>query len=910
MPRPNSGRPHLRASSYEIRDIGRAAARRGDNATLRACISELRNYRRTRLAASVARELETLASKLPYESGVPAENRNHQTESRAAQSIHADKQTGVGQSPGADRLSGLAKPRRDSASPISGYIDHLGRWLNMPSGELLSYVRDFRSKLWAAAAIAFLVSLLPFGSSLTLFVAFLAAGLATSSFVDELFFPPLPEPLARRVRITNRAVEKIQHLYAELRTDQKTIYQTAELLGDRVRNYVDAKASYSLSLPIGALECRLVSPGLIENLVSKGYRTIDQLPSDLRCISGVGEKRAVQIQQRIASLERDAHDAARKDALRIALPSLVKSPPPDIAKSVLCELSIAPTWADKIGKTEKLIDSFLSDARPLQDRLDRRSFRRDGSRVFESSLQALERLTHDNCEYLEKELATVHEPLRVLRDKLPNAATHLTQMRSQFADLLSKRFASFLNIGGLAETVAREVEQTRFDAPLKNVRLRPYQTFGAKFVIAKKRILLGDEMGLGKTLQAIAVAAHVHNERPNSRSIIVAPPSLLENWRRELVRSAQFSWNVYRPGDPITPISHWKSGGALLLGYTSFTTKLVPKLPNNDPIDLLVVDEAHYVKNPSAIRTKAVREIAKRSEKVLFMTGTPLENRLPELVNLVDVLQPKALTRKQKRDAEDGIASATELNSALAPVYLRRRIDDVLLELPERVEIDEWVELSRSDRIEYREAALARQWHRLRRTATLGDSITLSAKLSRLQEILEEYQQVGEKVLVFSYYLDVLKAAMPFCDGARSIDGSIPQSKRQDIIDSFCATEGFACIVAQIQTGGLGLNLQAASGVIILEPQIKPSMEAQAIARAHRMGQSKTVRVHRMLVRNSIEERLREVLAKKQAIFDAYVDESILKAVGRSASLTSELDQADEEQLIKRLLEEEFAAQR
>jgi superfamily II DNA or RNA helicase len=321
------------------------------------------------------------------------------------------------------------------------------------------------------------------------------------------------------------------------------------------------------------------------------------------------------------------------------------------------------------------------------------------------------------------------------------------------------------------------------------------------------------------------------------------------------------------------------------------------------PLAMLVVDEAHYVKNPEAQRSKAVARWAEHAERVLFLTGTPMENRVEEFQELVAHLQPDIGARV---DVMTGLAGAAAFQTAVAPVYIRRNQSDVLDELPEMIPSFDWVEPTRADLDCYRSAVESDNFMAMRRAAYLsvdGDGlrtmkqIDRSAKLARLVDIVEEASEEGLKVLVFSFFRDVLElvhqALALVVPGAvyGPLTGSTPPEQRQKLIEALGEHEGSAVLVAQIEAGGVGLNIQSASVVVLCEPQWKPSTEAQAIARSHRMGQVRRVQVHRLLLEDSVDQRMLAVLAGKQKLIERFVHGSVIKDATPEAIDISDLDQ-------------------
>jgi len=328
-------------------------------------------------------------------------------------------------------------------------------------------------------------------------------------------------------------------------------------------------------------------------------------------------------------------------------------------------------------------------------------------------------------------------------------------------------------------------------------------------------------------------------------------------------------------------------------------------------IAALVVDEAHYVKNPNAGRTRTIASVAKPLRHVIFMTGTPFENRLDEFRVLVSQLQEPiaAQLASSLTSTGDLVIGRHAFQQAVAPVYLRRNQEDVLRELPERIDNEEWVELSKLEERAYIKAVRGENIMGMRRAATIGSGAANcpSSKLERLEELCDEYRESGVKVLVFSFFLDVLAACTKRFDVEGTITGSTPPGERQALIDQFGKRDGHALLLAQIQAGGVGLNIQAASVVCLLEPQWKPSTEEQAIARAHRMGQTRTVLVHRFFTKNSVDERMREVLAEKAELFDAFARNSLIKDTSPDAtesSLTRKVIEAEKSRLGQELTED------
>lgn len=449
--------------------------------------------------------------------------------------------------------------------------------------------------------------------------------------------------------------------------------------------------------------------------------------------------------------------------------------------------------------------------------------------------------------------------------------------------------------GFLPAGIADRVRALRLDDTRLRVSLRGYQAFGARFALAQKRVIIGDEMGLGKTVQAIAALAHLA-ARGETHFLVVCPASVLINWTREIRARSTLRAVPVHGAERVEAFADWRGTG----GVAVTTFDALHLLPEGAVAELrpgmLVVDEAHFVKNPEARRSRAVAGWAERVERVLFLTGTPMENRVEEFRSLVRQLRPELAPSVS---TTHGAAGSRAFRRAVAPTYLRRNQADVLAELPALVQVDEWEEFGSEDREAYREAVASGRFMRMRRAAYAVPGT--SAKLERLRELVDEARDNGLKVVVFSYFREVLAAVGEALgpDAFGPLSGSVPPARRQELVDAFSSVEGHAVLLCQIQAGGTGLNMQAASVVILCEPQIKPTLEHQAVARAHRMGQVRTVQVHRLLATDSVDQRLVELLARKDRLFDAYARRSDL------AETTPDAVDVSDAELARRIVEEE-----
>lgn len=422
--------------------------------------------------------------------------------------------------------------------------------------------------------------------------------------------------------------------------------------------------------------------------------------------------------------------------------------------------------------------------------------------------------------------------------------------------------------GFLSDDLIARIERQPLDTRYLHANLRNYQSFGARFALVQARVIIGDEMGLGKTIQALAVLAHLRTEG-HTHFLVICPASVLVNWSREVAKFTDLDSHVVHGPDADAHFYQWQQAGGVAL--TTFDTlKRLPVDVGTAPT-AVVVDEAHFIKNRDTGRAQAASQWLAAAPRAILLTGTPMENRVEEFVSLVRYVDPGTAGRLDRAALLAGPAS---FRRTVGPVYLRRNQEQVLTELPELIEVDEWEEFGESDGATYRKAVISGNFMAMRRAAYFPPEN--SAKVQRLLEIVAEALANKRKVVVFSFFRDVLDAvatALPVAY-AGPLTGETVPAARQALVDSFAAPAGPDVLVSQIQAGGTGLNIQAASVVILCEPQIKPTLETQAIARAHRMGQTSTVQVYRLLVANSVDQRMLELLARKSADFDAYARDS------------------------------------
>ena len=414
-------------------------------------------------------------------------------------------------------------------------------------------------------------------------------------------------------------------------------------------------------------------------------------------------------------------------------------------------------------------------------------------------------------------------------------------------------------------SLLKQIQATPLLLESFHMELRHYQEFGTKYILHQKRVLLGDEMGLGKTIQAIAAMNHLHY-KGHRYFLVICPAGLLLNWKREIEKLTDMQAYMLH-GTGISDFEIWKSdGGIAIVNYEGLDKIIFEK---DFPLDMVVVDEAHFVKNKEAQRTRNTVRMIEQAVYALYMTGTAIENNVDEMCYLIECLNPSIAS--EVKDMKY-LAKADLFRKKIAPVYLRRKRVDVLMELPELTIHDEWCMMNEEEIISYRKAVESGNFMAMRRVSW---SSLNSTKAERMVELCLQALGEGRKVVIFSYFLETLSFVTDLLLGKSLpvISGKLSLEKRQEILRQF--DEPVARVLPiQINVGGIGLNIQTAEIVILCEPQLKPSDEMQAISRVYRMGQINHVFVYRLLSADTIDEVLVKRLHEKQNIFNQFADES------------------------------------
>ena len=448
---------------------------------------------------------------------------------------------------------------------------------------------------------------------------------------------------------------------------------------------------------------------------------------------------------------------------------------------------------------------------------------------------------------------------------------------------------------------------------LKNivkVRLYPYQAEGALFAARAGRALLGDEMGLGKTVQAIAAAELLARHFGIERVLIVCPTSLKHQWQREFTRFTAREATVI--------------GGLRAARQALYAADGLCKITNYDTLardldliqawrpDLVIVDEAQRIKNWHTIAARALKRI--ECPYAFVLTGTPLENRLEELISIVQFVDQhrlgptwRLLHEHQQRDDHGrviGYRNLDQIGRTLAPIMLRRRKAEVLDQLPARVDNTFFVPLTAEQRAHHTEngdivARIVSRWRRTgflsevdrtrltcalqnmrmacNSTYLLDQTTDFGHKADELIVLLEDmFEQPTTKVVVFSQWVRthelIVRRLQSRSWGHVLFHGGIPAEKRGALVARF-HSDPDCRIFLSTDAGGVGLNLQhAAACVVNMDLPWNPAVLEQRIGRVHRLGQSKSVQVINFVAQGSIEEGMLSVLAFKKSLFEGVLD--------------------------------------
>ncbi|MBA7499598.1 RNA polymerase-associated protein RapA [subsurface metagenome] len=414
--------------------------------------------------------------------------------------------------------------------------------------------------------------------------------------------------------------------------------------------------------------------------------------------------------------------------------------------------------------------------------------------------------------------------------------------------------------------------------------LRPYQWKGVHFLVRQNSCLLADEMGLGKTVQAAVALSLLIPKSKYGRVLIVVPAALRINWEKEIDKWApKLSVRRLR-GDTQERFANYNLPINVLIASYEQIRQDALSLSNMVRFDVVVLDEAQKIKNIHSETSLATRILQR--DRSWAMTGTPIENSVNDLY---------AIFRFVKLGLLNQAMNKVEIHRLMKSYFMRRRKKNVLREMPPIILQDIPIELSLQQ-----EKAYMNIWNnryelikkgrkrivstdifsvitKLKQICNYDIESGESSKVEALKLIVDNLSGKEDKLIVFSQYVETLKKISEDLEGKITHEiyhGGLSEDARNMIITRFQEEEGPRVLLISLKAGGIGLNLQEASSIVLFDRWWNPAVEEQAIHRAHRFGRKNLLHVFRFTVVDSIEERIVHILDEKKALFEQYVNKA------------------------------------
>jgi len=417
----------------------------------------------------------------------------------------------------------------------------------------------------------------------------------------------------------------------------------------------------------------------------------------------------------------------------------------------------------------------------------------------------------------------------------------------------------------------------KYDLPFE---LRPYQEEGISFLSSNNCALIADEMGLGKTVQTIIALRNTMKTEGMKKVLIIVPSALKSNWLREFK-----IWGGIIPkivsGKKEKRIQMFKSRIPILLTTYEIIREDIELIKHNTKFDLIILDEAQRIKNSTSNTARSIKLL--RKDFAWALTGTPVENSPEDITSIFNFLKFGILTKDD---------SVSDIKNSIHPYFLRRKKSEVFDDLPEKIEQELYLDLSINQRLSYDETQSERMKlitqsserekisnilaliTELKKICNFDPITKDSAKLDRVSNIIQEKFSSGEKVILFSQYVESLKQVR---ENLTDIDteiyhGSLKDVEKDAVLERFKSSKEPKLLLMSLKAGGVGLNLPEATTVILFDRWWNPALEEQAIARADRFGRKNILHIFKFIVTNSIEERIDELLKEKESLFEDIVE--------------------------------------
>jgi SNF2 family DNA or RNA helicase len=413
----------------------------------------------------------------------------------------------------------------------------------------------------------------------------------------------------------------------------------------------------------------------------------------------------------------------------------------------------------------------------------------------------------------------------------------------------------------------------------------PYQYSGISFLFPRNHAVLADEMGLGKTMQCITTIRMLIRSGQLNQVLLICPKPLVTNWQRE--------FETWAPEIPVIAVNGNQANRSWLWQRDQTSVKIANYelltrdehllIDNGLSFDLVVLDEAQRIKNSNNSTSKVVKKLDRKRSWAL--TGTPIENSVDDLVGIFDFVSPGVVSSHM---------TTSHIRDEVQDFILRRTKDKVMTDMPPRLMRDAELDLSPEQWDSYTSA----EKDGVLRLNDMGDEITIkhvfelvlrlkqicnfdpstgaSSKMERLQADMEEVAASGQKAIVFSQWVDAIVDIDKKLERFNPLQyhGRIPSKKRDGILDEFKNNPDRSVLLMSYGAGSVGLNLQFCRYVFLFDRWWNPAVEDQAINRAHRIGAAGSVTVTRMIMANTIEQRIHDILEAKRQLFNEILSDS------------------------------------
>ncbi len=497
--------------------------------------------------------------------------------------------------------------------------------------------------------------------------------------------------------------------------------------------------------------------------------------------------------------------------------------------------------------------------------------------------------------------------LKISKDELKQGRLRRNAYKGlQVADLVESNNIKLMRYGKNFRKFLQDFknpELLEIDLPKSlNAHLRDYQEFGFKWlkILAHYKLggILADDMGLGKTIQSIAlIVSEIEENKVVSPTLIITPASLIYNWKNE--------FNKFSPNIEVKIIDGLPEERKAMLSNLSKEEIVITSYPllrqdiecyQDINFDILILDEAQAIKNPSTKISKAMQQI--KANKRFALSGTPIENSISELWSIFQVVLPGFFPSKSMFAKTD----YDRISRMVRPFILRRVKKDVLKELPDKIETVQISELTREQKEIYlgylekikkdTKESIEKEGFNKNRIKILAGLTRLrqicnhpslflenytgkSSKLEQLMELVENNLANKQRILIFSQFSSMLKMIRErlYQEGYSCfyIDGETPAKERFIMAEEFNTEDSEEIFLVSLKAGGVGLNLTGAETVVLFDLWWNPAVEEQAAGRAHRIGQKKVVQVIRLISNGTIEEKIYQLQQEKKELIDKVI---------------------------------------